>query len=78
LFVAAKVAWQRLKLITRADDGADWYGQTSLLVGSWSSAERRWVERGQAQSALGCFVRRRYLIAVLIAVGMFILLVSQK
>src|SRR5262245_42865398 len=29
LFVAAKVAWQRLKLIhSRAHDGADWYGQT--------------------------------------------------
>src|SRR5262249_5416271 len=35
-------------------------GQTSLLVGSRSGAERRWVERNQAQSASGCFVRRRY------------------
>src|SRR6516225_3427150 len=31
----------------RADDGADCYGQTFLLVGPWSSAERRWVERSQ-------------------------------
>ena len=35
-------------------------GQPSLLVGSRSSAERRWIERGQARSALGYFVRRRY------------------
>src|SRR6516165_3685455 len=35
-------------------------GQSSLLVGSRSGAERRWVERDQAQSTLGYFVRRRY------------------
>jgi hypothetical protein len=39
---------------------ADCYGQTSLLVGHRSGAESRWVERGQAPSALGCFARRRY------------------
>src|SRR5262249_56210095 len=35
-------------------------GQTSLLVGHRSGAERRWIERGQAQSASGYCVRRRY------------------
>src|SRR5262249_6027153 len=35
-------------------------GQSSLLVGSRGGAERRGVERDQAQSALGYFVRRRY------------------
>src|SRR6516225_102755 len=40
--------------------GADCYGQTSLLVGPRSSAERRCIEGGQAQSASGYFVRRRY------------------
>src|SRR5262249_8681009 len=66
-------------LQSRADDGADRHGQTSVLVGSWSGAKRRWIERSQAQSALGCFARRRYsLIAVLIGVGAFLLLVSQK
>src|SRR5262245_18277591 len=35
-------------------------GQTSLLVGHRSGAERRWIERGQAQSASGYYVRRRY------------------
>jgi hypothetical protein len=34
-------------------------GQTSLLVGHRSGAERRWIERGQAQSASGYCVRRR-------------------
>src|SRR5262249_35748593 len=35
-------------------------GQASLLVGHRSSAERRWIERGQAHSASGYCVRRRY------------------
>src|SRR5215475_6049643 len=35
-------------------------GQTSLLVGHRSGAERRWIERGQAYSASGYFARRRY------------------
>ena len=52
-------------------------GQTSLLVRHRSSPERCWIEADRG-STLGCFVRRRYLIAVLIAVGMFILLVSQQ
>src|SRR5215470_9362303 len=43
-----------------ADDGADRHGQTSLLVRSRSGAKKRWIERSQAQSALGCFARRRY------------------
>src|SRR5262249_18068133 len=35
-------------------------GQTSLLVGYRSSAEKRWIERGQAQPPSGHFDRRRY------------------
>src|SRR5262249_28208402 len=35
-------------------------GQTSLLVGYRSGAKRCWIERGQAKSAPGYFVRRRY------------------
>ena len=44
---------------SRADDGADRYGQTSLLVGYRSGAKRRWIEAGRG-SASGHFVRRRY------------------
>ena len=44
---------------SRADDGADRYGQTSLLVGYRSGAKRRWIEAGRG-SASGYFVRRRY------------------
>src|SRR5215831_7545425 len=47
-------------LQSSADDGADRYGQTSVLVGARSGAKRRWIERSQAQSALGCFAPRRY------------------
>src|ERR1700756_4647177 len=42
-----------------ADDGADRYEQTSLLVGSRSSAERRRIEADRG-SALGCLAGRRY------------------
>jgi len=34
-------------------------GQTSLLVGHWSSAERRWTQTHQA-SELGCLANGRY------------------
>jgi hypothetical protein len=44
---------------SRADDGADCHGQSSLLVGHRSGAKGRWIEAHQA-SALGSFVDRRY------------------
>jgi hypothetical protein len=47
-------------LQSSADDGADRHGQTSVLVGYRSGAKGRWIERSQAQPALGCFARRRY------------------
>jgi len=51
-------------------------GQSSLLVRHRGSAQRRWVEAHQAW-ALGTF-DRRYSVRVLIAVGMFFLLVSHR
>jgi len=53
-------------------------GQPSLLVGSRSCAERRWIEQADGSSELGCFVRPWNLVALLIAAGAFILLVSQQ
>src|SRR5262245_18387976 len=44
---------------SRADDGAHCYGQTSLLVGSRSGAERRWIETARSTEP-GSLVRRRY------------------
>src|SRR5262249_35195886 len=47
-------------LQSSADDGADRYGQTSVLVGTRSGAKGRWIERSQCQSTLACFARCRY------------------
>src|SRR5215510_8939343 len=51
--------WPRFRDLALADDGADCYGQTSLLVGHRSSAERRWIEAARSTEP-GSLVRRRY------------------
>jgi hypothetical protein len=57
-----------------ADDGANRHGQTYLLVGYWSGAAKEVKpSRHWAVSLIAGF-----LIAVLIAVGMLVLLVSQQ
>src|SRR6516162_1309444 len=40
-------------------------GQPPLLAGHRSGAERRWIEQADGSSELGCFVRRRFLLALL-------------
>jgi hypothetical protein len=60
-----------------ADDGADCHGQTSFLVGHWSSAEGRWIEASRG-AELGGVAGRRYSDYGVEIVGAFLLLVSQK
>jgi hypothetical protein len=63
----------------RADGGARCEdGQTSFLVGYRRGAKSRWIERGQASSASGYSFVVGILLALLIAAGAFILLVSQQ
>jgi hypothetical protein len=52
--------------------------QSSLLVAYRSSAQRRWVERVQVHSTLAISFVVGILLALLIAAGAFILLVSQR
>jgi len=65
---------------SRAVDGAGWDGnKSSLLVGHRSSAEKLWIKRGQAPNRHWVVsLVTGILIAVLIAAGAFILLVSQR